>query len=187
MKNRHILKKVQETLCIEQWRLSSLQSRHLGNSRSSPNHYQLPVLFSWISSKVWSLFPFKGDFSFEKSQKSQGTKSRLYRSWVTWVIWCFAKNLYVRHDAWAGTLSWWSCQSPVVHRCGLLNHLNSFHGGMFKLNAKCGADLLLYSLMLNIMATQYTYSPHLLLPLTSTVKSSLFMHVHSSPLSLAAR
>ena len=28
----------------------------------------------------------------------------------------------------------------------LLNHLNSFHGGMFKLNAKFDADLLLYSL-----------------------------------------
>ena len=39
------------------------------------------------------------------------------------------------------------------------------------------------------MATQYTCSPCWCLPpsLTSTVKSSLFTHVHSSPLSLAAR
>ena len=50
----------------------------------------------------------------------------------------------------------------------------SFHGGMSKLNA---------------MATQYTgslngvYHPHWL----SGVKSSLFTHMHSSPLSLAAR
>ena len=26
---------------------------------------------------VWNLFPFRGDFNLEKSQKSQGTKSRL--------------------------------------------------------------------------------------------------------------
>ena len=37
---------------------------------------------------------------------------------------------------------------PVTscHSCGLLNHLNSFHGGMFKLNGKFDADSLLYSL-----------------------------------------
>ena len=34
-----------------------------------------PIVFSWISSVVWNLFPFKGDFSFGNSQKSQGTKS----------------------------------------------------------------------------------------------------------------
>ena len=46
-----------------------------------------------------------------------------------------------------------------------------------------------HSVILNVMATQYTFSHnwHLLLPLTNTVKSSLFTHVHSSPLSLAAR
>ena len=36
---------------------------------------------------VWNLFPFKSDFSFGKSQMSQGTKSVLYWIWVTWVIW----------------------------------------------------------------------------------------------------
>ena len=44
--------------------------------------------------------------------------------------------------------------------------------------------------LLNVTATQYTYMLtlwHLQPPLTSTVKPSLFMHVHSSPLSLAAR
>ena len=46
-----------------------------------------------------------------------------------------------------------------------------------------------YSVILNVTATQYTcslngvYTP----PLTSTVKSSLFTHAHSSPVSLAAR
>ena len=56
------------------------------------------------------------------------------------------KKLCTRHDAWAGMLSWWSCQSPVAHSCGLLNHLNSFCEGMFKLNAKFESGLLLYSL-----------------------------------------
>ena len=34
-----------------------------------------PIVVSWNSSMVWNLFPFKGDFSFGKSQKSQGAKS----------------------------------------------------------------------------------------------------------------
>ena len=105
-----------------------------------------PIMFSWTSLMVWNLFPFKGDFSFGKSQKSQGTKSGLQGGWVTWVIWCFAKKLCTRHGVWAGALSWWSCQSPVAHGCGLLNRLSSFCGQMFKLNAKLDADSLLYLL-----------------------------------------
>ena len=76
------------------------------------------------------------------------------------------QKLCRRRDAWVGALSQWSCQSPVAHSCGLLNHLNSFHGGMFKLNAKFDADSLLYSVIWNAMATQYTcslrsfYHPH---------------------------
>ena len=78
----------------------------------------------------------------------------------------------------------------VAHRGGLLNHPNSFHGGMFKLNAKFDADSLLYLLshfecdshMVHMLTQQ-----HLPPPLTSTVKSSLFTHAHSSLLSLAAR
>ena len=34
--------KIQETLYVGQWRLSSLQSRHLGTSHISPNYHQLP-------------------------------------------------------------------------------------------------------------------------------------------------
>ena len=139
---------------------------------------------------VWNFFPFKGDFSLGKSQKSQDTKSGLYTHWVTWVIWCFTEKLCTRHDAWAGALLWWSCQSPVAHNCNLLNHPNSFHAGIIKLNAKFDADLLLCSLShfeceghTVYMLTQW----HLLPTLTSTVKSSLFTHAHSSPFSLAAR
>ena len=31
----------------------------------------------------------------------------------------FAEKLCTRCDAWAGTLLWWRCQSPVAHSCGL--------------------------------------------------------------------
>ena len=69
-----------------------------------------------------------------------------------------------------------------------MNHLNSFCGEMFKLNVKFDADSLLYSF------SHFQYDGHTVhmliqwcLPpiLTSTVKLSLFMHAHSSPLSLA--
>ena len=88
-------------------------------------------------------------------------------------------------------LLWWSCQSPVAHSCGLLNHPNSFHRGMFNLNTKFDADSLLYLLShfeCNShrvhMLTQWCLPPP---PPTSTVKSSLFRHTHSSLHSLAAR
>ena len=95
----------------------------------------------------------------------------------------------MRHDAWAGTLVWRSCQSPVAYSCGLLNHLNSFCRGMFKLNTKFDADPLPH--LLNHfecddhtvhMLTQWYLQPLL----TSTVKLS-FKHVRSSPLFLLAR
>ena len=108
----------------------------LGPHTVLPIAISCPVVFSWISSMVWNLFPFKGDFSFGKSQKSQGAKSGFEQGWVTWVAWCFSKNLCMTRDTWGGTLSWWSCHSPVAHSFGLLNHVNSFHGRVFKLNTK---------------------------------------------------
>ena len=59
-----------------------------------------------------------------------------------------------------GVLSCWSCQSPVAHSYKLLNQSNSFCGGMFKLNTKFDADSLFYSVILNVMAPQYTCSLH---------------------------
>ena len=90
--------------------------------------------------------------------RSNRTPNLGCRGVITWVIWCFAEKLCTRHDAWAGVLLWWSCQSPVAHGCGLLNQLNSFRGGIFKLNTKSDAESLLYSVILNVMATQYTCS-----------------------------
>ena len=40
-----------------------------------PITISFPIIFSWISLMVWTLFPFKGDCSFGKSQKFQGAKS----------------------------------------------------------------------------------------------------------------
>ena len=87
------------------------------------------------------------------------------------------------------------CDEAANHQfalsCSLLNHLNSFCAGIFKLNAKFDADLSLYLL------SHFEWDGHTVLihtqqhappPLTtSTVKLSLFTHVHSSPLSLAAQ
>ena len=61
---------------------------------------------------------------------------------------------------------------------------------MFKFNAKFEADLLLYSLShfeCNSHTVHMLTQQCLLPPLTRTVKSSLFTHVHSSPHSVAAR
>ena len=81
--------------------------------------------------------------------------------------------------------SWWSCQSPVAHSCSLLNHPNSFHIGMFRLNTKFDVDLLLYSLShfecdnhTVHMLTRQCLPP----PLTSTVKSSLLTRAFQSTL-----
>ena len=106
---------------------------------------------------IWNLFRFEGDFNFGKNQKSQGAKSGLWGGGVTWVFWCFTKKL---HETWCMSrhFSWWSCQSPVAHSCSLLNHPNRDHRGIFKLNTKYDADSLLYSVILNAMATQYTCS-----------------------------
>ena len=41
----------------------------LGPHIVPPVTISCPVVLSWISLTVWNLFPFKGDFSFGKSQK----------------------------------------------------------------------------------------------------------------------
>ena len=43
----------------------------LGPPTVLPITISCPLTFSWISSTVWNLFPFKGNFSFGKSQKSR--------------------------------------------------------------------------------------------------------------------
>ena len=133
----------------------------LGLHTVLPISISYPVVFSWISSMVWNLFPFKGNFSFGKSQKSQGTKPWLEGGWVTWVIWCFAKILCLRCDVWAGSLLWWSCQSPVAHSHDILNHPKSFPKECSSwmqnlMQIHCATP----SVILNARATQYTCSLH---------------------------
>ena len=141
-------------------------------------------------STVWYLLPLKGDFSFW--EKPEITECQIWAvgAWVTWVIWCFTKKPCMRCDAWVGTLWWWICQSPAAFSCSLLSHLNSVHGGMFKLKTKYDADLLFYSLShfecdghTVHMLTQWCLPQ----PLSNTMKSSLFTDAHSSPFSLATR
>ena len=94
MKNRDIYcrrYKIQETLYIGQctvpfkvapWHLTQLSqclfccTEHSAKS-SVGIAISCPVLFSSISLTVWNLFPFKGEFSFGKSQTLPGTKSGL--------------------------------------------------------------------------------------------------------------
>ena len=135
--------KIQKTLCIGQW-LSPLQSRLLGTSHSSPSCHQLPHciflnLTNGLNSSLSQVILVLGK---AKSHRAPNLGCR--GGWVIWVIWCFTQKLCMRCDTWAGTLLWWGCQSPVAHSCGLLNHPNNFRRGMFKLNARFDADLLLY-------------------------------------------
>ena len=181
--------KIQETLYIWQWHLSLLQIRIL-DLNSSPSCPQLPhCSFLNLISSVKSL-PFQRCFSFGKSQMSQGNKSGLQGRWVTWVIWCFPPKKTL-HQTWCMSkrvfvikLPITSC--PYAHSCGLLNYPNSFRGETFKLNAKLDAeDSLFYSLShfeCNSHTVHMLTQWHLLPPLTSTVKSPLITHVHSSPL-----
>ena len=172
---------------IGQWCLSPLQSRHLGTSHSSPNGQQLPCSifleshwqfkFSLLSKVILVL-------GKARSHRAPNLGCREVESPGWFDVLLKNSAWYV---AWTGALSWWSCQSTVTNSFSLLNHLNNFHREMFKLNAKFDADSLLYSVTLNVIATQYTcslngiYCPH------SLVKLSLLTHMHSSSLSLAAR
>ena len=89
----------------------------------------------------------------------------------------------------SGCLPRRNCQSPVAHSCSLLNHPNSFHGGLLKLNTTFDADSLFYMFShfecyghTVHMLTQWPLMP----PLIRTVKSSFFTLAHSNPPSLPA-
>ena len=181
--------KIQEILYTGQWCLSSLQNRCLGTSHSSPNCHQLPHrIFLNLINGLKSLL-FQRWISFWGKPEIIGHQIWAVEAWVTRVIWCFTKN-----SAWdvmleQGVLSWWSCQSPVAHSFSFLNHSNSFCIGVFKFKTKLDVDSLLYLFSYfecNSHTIHMCTQQHLPPPLTSRVKSSLFMHAHSSPFSLAA-
>ena len=170
MKNRGLYwrrYKIQETLYIGQWHhLSPLQSGHLGTSHSSPSCSAALLYFP--ESHWWSEISCLSKVILVW-EKPEVAGCQICAAWVLSHLGdlMFHKKNCLRHYSWASMLSWWwSCQLPVAHSCGLLNHLNGFQGGMFKLNAKLDADLLLCSFILNAMATQHTcslnsiYCPH---------------------------
>ena len=81
------------------------------------------------------------------------------RTWITFDRFLTIFKAFVPH--------FYLCCTHCIIPKSLLNHPNSFCGGIFKLNAKFDADPLLYSLViLNVKATQYTcslnwvYCPH---------------------------
>ena len=69
------------------------------------------------------------------------------------------------------------------------NHPNSFHGGMFKLNAKFDVDSLLYCLIHFERNGPHSTHAHSTVSTAPTVSEVVIVHTcaHSSPLSLAAR
>ena len=86
---------------------------------------------------------------------------------------------------------WVHCHNEAAnHQLPIAVAFWIIHGEMFNLNAKCDADSLLYLLRYfecDSHTVDMLTQQHLLSSLTRTVKSSLLMRAHSSPLSLAAR
>ena len=174
------MKKIQETLYIGQWCLSPLASRHLETSHSSPVTISWHVIFYWISLMVWNLFPFKGDFSFGKSQKLQapnlGYREAETPEWFDVSPKTLHKTLCMNEYVMVTKLpitscpiaaAFWIIRVVSVEKCSSsMQNLMQIH---------CST----HSVILNEMATQYTcHSMESTTPLTSTVKSSLLTHSH---------
>ena len=71
----------------------------------------------------------------------------------------FCHKLCTRCDAWAGVLLWWSSQSPVARSCGFgitwivsLEECSNLTQNLMQI--RCST----HSVILNVMATQYTCS-----------------------------
>ena len=132
---------------------------------------------------VWNLFTFKVILVLGKA-RSLGVPNLGCR-WAESPGWFDVSPKNSAQDViheW--THCWWGCQSPVVYSCSLLNHPNIFCGGMLKLHIKSVGDLLLYFLILNATATQYTcsvnglYHPHWLVQWIRHC-SRMYIPVHS--------
>ena len=123
-----------------QWHPTPLQSRHLGTSLSSPNHPHgsfLNLIDGLNISSFSKVILVLGKVRSHRVPNLGCSKAESPGDLM------FHQKLCRRCDTWAGSLSWQSCQSPLAHRCGLLNHPNSFCRGMFKLTTKFDADLLI--------------------------------------------
>ena len=128
--------KIQETLYIDQRCPSPLQRSHLGISQPlfhcskhiAKSFVGIAIsyadVFSWVSSIVWNLFPFKGDFSLGKIRICRALNLG-YRGMSQLGYLIFCQKLCMRRDAWAGVSSRWSCRSPVTHICTHFHHIES--------------------------------------------------------------
>ena len=126
MKNRNIYwrrYKMEETLYIRQWRLSLLQSRHLGTSLSSPNCYQLPcrIILNLIESEIsfFSKVILVSGTARSCREPNLGCRGAESPGWF---------DVSPKNSAWDMIM-----KLPITscHSCSLLNHLNSFCRGMF--------------------------------------------------------
>ena len=141
------------------------------------------VIFSWIPSLSKVILVLEKARSH--SEHNLGCRGAESPGWFDVLPKNSARDM--RCDAWVSVLSWGSCQSPVAHSCGRLNHPKGFCGGMFKLNAKFDADSLLYLL------SYFECNSHTVHMLTHQCPHWLVQwschcsHAHSSPLSLTAR
>ena len=141
MKNRDIhwrRYKIQETLYIGQWCLSPLQSRYLVISHNSPNCHQLPHhVFLSLMDSLKSLL-FQRWFWFGEKPEVAGHQLWAVEGLTHLGDLMFHQKFCMRCDAWGGVFSWWSCQPPAAHRCGLLPvlHWLDYYGFIAGLEVK---------------------------------------------------
>ena len=146
MKNRDIYWRRYKKHCTQDNdTLGPFKVDTLGPHTVLPVAISCPIIFPWISSTVSNPSLSKVILVWGKS-RSHRSQDLGCRGLSHLGDLMFHQNLCMRCDTWIGMLSWWNCQSPVAHSCGLLNHPSSFCGRMFKLHTKFDADSLLYLL-----------------------------------------
>ena len=136
---------------------------------------------------IWNLFPFKGDFTFGKSQTG-------HQIWAVGRLSHLGDLLFHKKTALDVMHEWAHChdeaakhQLPTAAAFWIIQIVFSEECSSFTQNLmqiRCSPQ----SVWMPQPHSTHAHSTGWLLPpLTSIVKSSLLKHVHSSPLSLAAR
>ena len=149
--------KIQETLYIGQWRPSLLRSGHFGTSHSFPNRHQLPHRIFLNSATVWNLSLSKVTLVLGKARSRRvprlGCRGAKSSGWL--MLGKKETAQVVMHEQAHVVMN-----LPITscHSCSLLNHPNSFRGGMFKLNANSDEDLLFCSQSLWIWGPHSTHA-----------------------------
>ena len=154
--------KIQETLHTGQWHLSALQSRCFGTSHSSLVRHHLPCcIFLTFIGGLKSLH-FQRWFSFQEKPEVTGHQIWAVGAWIIWVIWCFATNSaqdVMREQACC-------CDEAANHQLPIAaafwiiqivwivskEECSSLTQNLMQI--RCST----HSVILNVMATQYTCS-----------------------------